>query len=1680
MVSDQTVRIEELPSWWQALFRCRENDRATGPLVKPGPVVPYPSPAQPLVPTKVHGRERKLAELGDYLAQRDRHRARPLRHLVTSKYAGKSGLGLLDLPVKAINGIKPALAAKLVQNSIATVDDLAKASMKELEATGMPQEDLALVRAYTRDLVKHATMPQSTEHPLPLEEMLKPEYAKTPVQDLPNLHLDALKGIGKPTAKKIESAGLASKIGDLQGVSREALITAGAGPREAFLMADYSAMLKEYLGPILPPVGEKPALGTLRVLTFDGQLRLGQSIETSDPAVFEQPEYPLDKPNVGRSPEEIGAEPYVGYLLAADEIVITKDVTTRGSDLVLVAQTIQVGETGAITINTQSADWTVAASEETDGLDADNGGDLVFLCQQYTVLLGCAFLTSGGKGQDGGVGKSMTQPAFLEEGTHLDKPQRSGSITGIFWGYWPTLGKGQCRFHVNPEMWTEPCKDKHGLKGQITSVAISYEDYHNGKVWAPAVNVTGEWTLFKSIQDAAPRYVTVVDIPDSCYPTAGRPGGYGGNPGKISLIMPDPSGATGMDAVQVEAMTGADGAPGQGGEGGDCTPDEVRRGGYPVTTTDYLEEYTIKKALSSWRGEPHEPFVDGSDRFRWLVGEKLDGSIILDKLEDSVCGVTFGADLLVLYAPNPNAKRTGTMQERFVWGGSPWPLRIFLSTRRSGCGYSNLSFDCVDNTVTTSKQDSMGLFLDHGPQGQPEPVLPAVMGSLASLSKNWHQAVYEILPEYPLRQYEQAGRAYRRGDFDLAAELYNVVLSFAQKVPAFQQGQAAVVSDAGYRLDRISAGYDYFGFTADTIIPTSPTRDYFPLPVTTAYSGTVEFYAESIRDTWNSIETIETGKDTIRQFWLEHELTVDDIQDSIAMLDMEMAILESETNAVEQEINALYWSNQRLSGLLQRWAQRVDDKIKELEKEKEDEGLGWWDYVIAVWNVIKLVASIVAVCYGYVAAVAASVEAVETLGELADNINDLRIACGELVSNLDAWSSEQISEYLDAMGGVAKEIGAGYDQVSQAWEEAGDKLKEVKATFEETQTKLDQLTSVDMTEPEAIEFQNNVLLADEIGVSGTMDYLQIQEQIYLNNDMLDAKYSSLEALTERRVLLAYQALSLARELAAHKAEAAYLDELLDAYTWNIEQKQAALEHLTKLGQQSLDALMHRLARQTRQLKFLQLDKDSSSGYYAYFIDEPGHAETVLQEKDQLIADMNDWIEENNNIGRLKVVVIADPDSGDNPGGITLLEPAALARFSMGQYLRPSRILEIEPLRETLLVARLAEGIRTRRLGPGELARLLISQFLLEEGGMYHLIAPYALGFDVSPQVVRVILDRERAHHPLLDAFPGGPLDDTTVVLAYALARGGVTLTELTNILEQTSVAIPALLQSRLEIIKNDWTVLSNTIKGEQTRSLRSVVEAVQQAAGDPAEVRAVLDEALIAGGQFVWLGRFHLNYQDIQHEIANSYDPAPGVQEAVLARAYGGEAGHVVAAVVLLYAGLEASALTSLAGQYAADPNTLGDCITNILKPQWNALRASVLEKRHDIQIRITADDYLAIPNSAETFQETRYLAARAQIPSDIPLILEKLPQDLYLRKAADGTVVSLEFPFQNADDQVGQAPIVTPLGLNVADAHWSDLFGRSILGKWALSFTYKGDRPALPPLDWIELEFMYSYVEQD
>jgi hypothetical protein len=1017
------------------------------------------------------------------------------------------------------------------------------------------------------------------------------------------------------------------------------------------------------------------------------------------------------------------------------------------------------------------------------------------------------------------------------------------------------------------------------------------------------------------------------------------------------------------------------------------------------------------------------------------------------------------------------------MRETYVWDGSPWPLGILLSTVNSGSQGSFLGNHRLENLLATPKKESMGLILSDGLLGDPKTALPTENEDLATLARNWYEAVYEILPEYPLKQYKQADEAHRRGDFDIATTLYSIVLAFAREVQEFQTNQATVVSDAGYRLDRISEGYDYFGFTADMVIPTSPTRDYLPLPLTTSYSDTVEYYEAAIRGAHDSIETIEMGKAIIRQFWTKHNLLVEDTQESLSILDIEMAILESEIDAMKQEINALHWANQRLGGLLQRWAQRVDEKIKELEKQKEDAGPGWWEAVIAVWNVIKLVVSIIAVCYGFVSALAATVDALQNLEKLMDNINDLRFACAELLANLDDWSWDQIGEYLDVMGEVAKEIETWYKEVEKAWKEADEKLQEVKSTFEETQSKFDELTAVDMSEAEAADFQNNVLLVDEIGVSGAMDYLQIQEQIYLNNDMLEAKYSSLQALTETRVKLAYQALSLARQLAAHKAEAKYLDELLIALTWNTEQKQAALQHLTRIGQHSLDALMHLIAGQNRQLKYLNLDNTSSPGYYAYFIDDENHVGTVLQSRDRLMNDVSDWIEENNNISRLKVVVTDDPNYDNNPGGITFVAPEALTRFTRGRYLRPSVILEIEPLRETVLVELMADGINSRQSDPSELARLLVSQFLVEENGTYHLIKPEVIGFDIPPEVVDAILSRERTHHPLLNTLASGALDDTTVVLAYALARAGVTVEQLTSLLQQTTFIIPPPLKLRIESLKNAWVELSNDINGEQVASLRALVIAVRQAAENPAQIRTILDEALIASGQFVWLSFFHLDQQDIQMEIANSYDP--DLEEAVLARVYAGEASHVVAAVVMLYAGLNTTVIGSLANEYATNRNALGDCIINVLRPQWEDLRTSVLEKRHEIEIHITLNDYMQIPNAEEMFREMRYLAARAKIPPDIPLLLEKLPPELYPRETDTGSREFIEFTFENADDVVARAPIATPTGLNIADVHFSDLFGRSILGKWDLSFTYKGNRPALPDLNLVEIEFLHTYAEQ-
>ena len=99
---------------------------------------------------------------------------------------------------------------------------------------------------------------------------------------------------------------------------------------------------------------------------------------------------------------------------------------------------------------------------------------------------------------------------------------------------------------------------------------------------------------------------------------------------------------------------------------------------------------------------------------------------------------------------------------------------------------------------------------------------------------------------------------------------------------------------------------------------------------------------------------------------------------------------------------------------------------------------------------------------------------------------------------------------------------------------------------------------------------------------------------------------------------------------------------------------------------------------------------------------------------------------------------------------------------------------------------------------------------------------------------------------------------------------------------------------------------------------------------------------------------------------------------------------------ILLYADLDYPELDLLAQEYAGNNNILGENISNILVPQWDKLRESILEKRHDILITIKLDDYMQIPNASETFREMRVLTARATIDPQINMILTKLPPDLF------------------------------------------------------------------------------------
>jgi len=935
---------------------------------------------------------------------------------------------------------------------------------------------------------------------------------------------------------------------------------------------------------------------------------------------------------------------------------------------------------------------------------------------------------------------------------------------------------------------------------------------------------------------------------------------------------------------------------------------------------------------------------------------------------------------------------------------------------------------------------TLGISLYGGSDGEPLPPLQKVTEDLRTLAIDWYKSVYDLVPEYPERLYRRADKLYRSGEFTSALPFYQDVLAFSQMSPFDNQD---IIADANYRIRIGSLGLDYFGFRPNLLIPVSPSRE---IDLITRYSDTVKFFNESIYQVRDSLNRNQQFIDLLNEFSRQHEQVMEKIKDEITLTEVEIVAISLEIKQDQHEIEAMLQANIRMGNILLVWAQRVNDKIAELEAQEIEEVSEW----LEMWHIFKLFAAICITIYTWGAAVASLIKASDELAEYESQVSVLLEEENHTVDaeviEIDRSSTSflQELEYLKDIGQILSKFKDDMNKAIRSTTDLSNQLKALNAG------------SNQWTEQEAQDFKNDVLLAEEIGVSGGMTYLQIQEQMVLNDDLLIGKQLELDAAYIRREMQLEHLDALVQQFALQELNRQYLQSVIDSVDQIDREISSVIDQLTRIGQGDLDALLTRLQTTQFQMKFLELNTALTIGRYDKFIENMTDVASVLQDELALRQRIAAWINANSNLGRLKIFISSTDLSAI--GNLVLMRPNEIETFSTGEYIRPSFIIQIEPIREVRETQALGDAIRSRLGNPTKLAEFLMGQFPISD--------------PIEDAQMLENIKRERSHFSLLDSSPVGSLTDREILLAYACAVGGITSPILADLLTQRSLS--GSLWTSLSKISMIWNELAPQIINEDTMSLRVVTEMLRQELGTPPRVVDVLNKVLTKSGSTVELSRFHLNSDDILKEIETSHDPDfPDCE--VLATIHNHNDINVVLAIILLYAGFDSEHLTTVASQYSVN-HPIGERLKSLI-PEWENLRRSILEKQHIIKISVLRDQLLDLPNISGTY-EHRILGARAALESGghllpLSLILQKLPPDLF-EKEGGGNLVELILPIENKiifPDAIG-----TPSSFVIDDYHYDALFGRSVLGDWELMITNKGDQPSLPIINMIHLEFIYSY----
>lgn len=940
---------------------------------------------------------------------------------------------------------------------------------------------------------------------------------------------------------------------------------------------------------------------------------------------------------------------------------------------------------------------------------------------------------------------------------------------------------------------------------------------------------------------------------------------------------------------------------------------------------------------------------------------------------------------------------------------------------------------------------------------------PETTEPVETIRTNWYRTVYDLVPAYPQHLLERAHHSYRSGDFQAARPTYLDVRTFLANSDYTDPVAAAEVERS---LGNGDTGKDFFGFSPDAVEPTSPARGIDGSALFTTYSDHVRWFNGTILATDLATLTQEQFLGHLHEFRQQRQAIIRELSGEIETLRSEIVAEDLVIEGLAFDIGATIRSNGRRSELLASWARHVQAKIDEMTQPQSvcTECLAFETF----WNGVKLVTSVVSMIYGYYQAAVSFVQATDELMQVADAYATIDQYEAQLAEADQDGRTAEAAILRGQIHNAGNQLSSERTQFSSAWNSFTSALNRATSATERASQLLSQLntSTTGWTSADAVRFRDDVLLAENFGISGGLTYLVIREQIQHDQELLYSKITALRAAEHRRAALTGRLIFLVQEKSIRSAEAEYLDEMIELAEDGIADREAVRRELIRLGQPLLDALLMKFQEARIRMKYWNLSASAASTRYDRYIGNPVAIAQVLQEEQALRAEWTDWVNDNSNVGVVTLVVAANGP----PPLATLPVGGAndLVVFQRGELVRPSWLLQIDPLILTRVVTQIAAVFEPHVADTGRLADAMAETFTREVAGQRTLLEVNELA---PGTVFREITERELQTYPALRALLDSEVGDVELALLYSLAKAGVSTTTLGQL--ATEPRLPTVIRERMPRLRTAYEYVLPLLYERVVRSARVVSDSLR-VLGPDAAARAQL--LLDAFAPSITVAAYGLNDRDMDVEVIGSFDP-DFPTDPILGATRANDK-NVLLAVVLLHAGIDSAGVREIAAQLAAGSDLRVRLEELAMEALWDGrLRRSVLEREHRFGFSIDENLLYQAPNVSGTFKH-RYLDATVEVTTAdgvLPsVILAKTGENRWM--VPDGSSrQGVEMEVSGAQRTVLTGPVQLPPGFVLEDYHRSALFGRAILGDWQISIKLKGNTRPLRDVGTVMIRFLYG-----